>query len=339
MAKKIKILSIDGGGIRGIIPGTIISYIEDQLRYKQGNEKRISDYFDLIAGTSTGGILTCAYLMPDSNGRPALQASEAVNIYKEKGEAIFTKKSFSKIRKLYDETYNASALESALRETFEDTKLSDLLKPCLISTYDIKNRKSTFFNSVDGQSELKNYFVRDIARATSAAPTYFEAANIHSLYGTSYPLIDGGMIANNPSMCAYSEARTLAFSKILNDSEKIDFPAGKDMMIVSIGTGSESKPYEYDKAKDWGLIEWVQPIIDIMMSGSSEIVDYQLKQLFDATQSSNQYHRLEPSRYNACPEMDDASPKNLMALEEAGKKYIEDHYELLDQIVDQVIYS
>lgn len=337
MTKKIRILSIDGGGIRGIIPGTIIAYIESEIRKREGGEKRISDYFDLIAGTSTGGILTCAYLTPSKNGRPLMMAKQAVDIYLEKGKDIFTKKSFSSIKKLLDEQYDETELEKALKDTFGDTKLKDLLKPCLISSYDIHSRKSKFFNSVDANKPMTDFYVREIARATSAAPTYFEAAYVTSIFGTGYPLIDGGVVANNPSMCAYAEARNLNFSEIFNNPDKPDKPGAQDMVLISIGTGSENTPYNFEKAKDWGTIEWIQPIIDIMMSGSSEIVNYQLQQLFDVTDSSSNYYRLEPSRYHASADMDDASRKNLLALEEAGRKYIEDNIDYLDEIIDKLI--
>jgi uncharacterized protein len=345
--KKIRILSIDGGGIRGILPGVILTYIEERLMAKEGKDARISDYFDLIAGTSTGGILTCTYLIParDNNGiptkRPKLTAKQAVDIYLDRGDDIFELSMWQKIKSkggLTDEKYSSAELEEALNDYFGDTLLSELLKPCLITSYDVKSRRAHFFNQIDAKETSTHDFpVKQVARATSAAPTYFEVARVKSVYGTPYPLIDGGVFANNPAMCAYAEARGIDFSKVLNDPEKFDKPHAHDMIIVSIGTGSTSKPYQYNDAKDWGMIQWIQPIIDIMMSGNSETINYQLRKIWETTGTPDNYIRLEPALYEANNEMDDASQKNLTALHEAGMKFVADNERLLDQIVAKLI--
>jgi patatin-like phospholipase/acyl hydrolase len=110
--KKIRILSLDGGGIRGILPGIILHQIELKLQKKTGDPNlRLSDMFDFMAGTSTGGILALAYLTPNEEKRPKLTAQEAVNIYLKKGDQIFNVSNWHKIRTvngLADEKYNAS---------------------------------------------------------------------------------------------------------------------------------------------------------------------------------------------------------------------------------------
>ena len=174
-----------------------------------------------------------------------------------------------------DEKYSADELEEALQDTFQDKMLSDLLKPCIISSYDIRNAKPHFFKQHKSHNKIFNYKIKDVARATSAAPTYFEAARIKNELGTPYALVDGGLFANNPTMVAYSEARTMKFP------DKINYPTAKDMLIVSIGTGSQSQSYSYKKVKDWGLVNWVKPIIEIMMSGNSSATHYHLTQIFD----------------------------------------------------------
>ncbi len=340
MKKKVRILSIDGGGIRGIIPGVILTYIEKSLQIKEGRQDvRLSDYFELVAGTSTGGILTCLYLAPDENNRPKFSTEEAVDLYMKMGKDIFHRSFRQKLLStggVSDEKFSVNALEIALNEYFKDLELRDLLRPCLITAYDIKNRKTHIFDQISAiKSDIKNYYLRDVARATSAAPTYFEVANIKSLQGTPYSLIDGGMVANNPALCAYSEARTIYFSQIREDLP--DLPFADDMMLVSIGTGSQGVSYSYDDAKNWGLIGWISPIIDILMSGSSEIVNYQLGKIFNQKEKGGIYIRLEPTTYNASPEMDDGSPKNLNALHDAGNKFISDNFEFLDNIVDKLI--
>jgi len=147
--KKIRILSIDGGGIRGILPGVILSYIEDRLIEKEGENARLCDYFDLMVGTSTGGILACTYLIPEKDGngkptnRPKFTASQAVDIYLKRGGKIFEVSFMQKVKSkggLADEKFSAKELEIALNDYYGETKLSELLKPCLITSYDIKAR-------------------------------------------------------------------------------------------------------------------------------------------------------------------------------------------------------
>lgn len=337
---RLRILSIDGGGIRGVIPGVILTYIEMELQKREGKDVRLADYFDLIAGTSTGGILTCAYLVPGDNNRPKYTAEEAVNFYFERGGKIFDVSFWQALRTqggLSDEKYSAKELEKALNYYFGDITLSQLIKPCMITAYDILNRRAMFFNSADAKSPTKDFYIKHVCRATSAAPTYFEVAKVPSLYGTTYPLVDGGMFANNPAMCAYSEARTMDFGKHLDKKSSPKHPQADDMFLLSIGTGGNPHKYDYEKAKDWGLVSWIKPIIDIMMSSNSETVDYHLKQLFDTTNAPDNYIRIEPDLYNASPNLDDASDDNLKNLREAGLQYIANNTEQLNKIVDKLI--
>ena len=320
---KIKILSIDGGGIRGILPGIILTRLEEKLQELSKDESvRIADFFDLLAGTSTGGILSLAYLVPDDKNRPLLTAREAVNLYLERGDKIFDVNLWQKLNSGFgvtDEKYSAKELEKALQDTFQDKMLSDLLRPCIISSYDVRNAKPHFFKQHKSHNQVYNYKIKDVARATSAAPTYFETARIKNEIGTPYALVDGGLFANNPAMVSYSEARTMKFT------DKIDYPTAKDMLIISIGTGSQSQSYSYKKVKDWGLVNWVKPIIEIMMSGNSSATHYHLIQIFDTLKKQydkNCYHRLEPDIMSADPKMDNASVKNLKLLEEDALNYI-----------------
>ena len=342
--KKITILSIDGGGIRGILPGVILAYLEQQLREKTGNmETYLCDYFDLLAGTSTGGILTCMYVTPDEDNRPKFSAQDAVDLYLKNGKKIFSIPFGRRIINwfgLFEAKYPVVNIERILHSYLGEAKLSQALKPCMITAYEIFQRKTVFFNQVDTRKGTTNdFFMRDIARSTSAAPTYFKPAEIHSTFGAPLYLVDGGMFANNPSMCAYAEARTLKFSEILKRDDKPDYPNAGDMVLISIGTGSQGDPYPYRIAKKWGVVGWLKPLIDILMSGNSETVHYELNQLFGTFEPSNggTYFRLEPTVETADSSMDLATPENMKALEEAGKVFITRNAALLDKIVDILI--
>ena len=329
----MRILSIDGGGIRGILPGQILVALEKKLQEKSDNaEARIADYFDLMAGTSTGGILTCLYLCPGKKEpeRSRFSASEAVELYLERGDEIFDVSVWKRLSAgngVWDEKYSADELEKALEEYLGELKLSELLKPCLITSYNIRKRKTHFFKQHKAKESIKDDFlVRDVARATSAAPTYFEVARVESMSLTPYPLIDGGVFANNPALCAYAEARTL--------QEK---PTAKDMFLLSLGTGKIKEPYYYKEAKDWGKVGWLGPVLDIMMSGVAETVDYQLNQIFDSVGESSRYVRIAPELGNAKPEMDNATIENLRALKEAGEKCAQENDAVLDEVADRLV--
>lgn len=342
---------MDGGGIKGIIPGQILVALEKKLQDKKDDTVRLADYFDLIAGTSTGGILTCIYLCPDEDNptRPRFSAQEAADLYLEKGDEIFKIPWRHKIRTaggLRDEKYPADGLEEALDDYFKEIKLSNLLNPCLVTAYDIKRRKGHFFRQHTAENDAYNFYIKDVARATSAAPTYFECARVKSFTNINYPLVDGGVFVNNPTLCAYAEARKI-FTKT---SEPEKHVTAKDMVILSLGTGHAKKSYSYDEAKDWGMIEWVTPVIDIMMSGVAETVDYQLKQIYNAVKTEKtveaenaldvekQYLRINPKLpSDVNPDMDDATQENVDALQQLGTETAQDHDDELDRLVELLL--
>lgn len=329
-----KILSLDGGGIRGIIPGQVLVALETKLQQKTGNpDARIADFFDFFAGTSTGGILTCILLCPSETDKTTARfsAKEAVELYVNNGSKIFDSSTWHKMISLdgvSEEKYQAAGLEDCLKTYFTDLKLSDLLKPCIVTSYDIERRETKFFAQHDYalKGDVANFWVREVCRATSAAPTYFETELIKSFSGEAYACVDGGVFANNPSLCAYSEVRNAKGN-----------PTEKDMFVVSIGTGSADQHYDYDKAKNWGAIGWVRPVIDIMMSGAAEVTNYHMVKLFSASNNLDNYIRIQPSSLGgANPQMDDASDKNIAALSQIGIDTANNCPEL-DRIVDMLV--
>lgn len=333
----IKILTIDGGGIRGILPGELLHKLERIIQKKTNNDNaKIGDYFDMIAGTSTGGILTTFLLCPGDDGKAKYHAKDAVELYIKNGDQIFHKSlmhSITSLGGIIEEKYPAVNLENILKENLgEDLWLSDLIKPCLLPSYDIQNRRTMFFNQFDAvRNEHYDFKVWEIARATSAAPTYFETAKISSKTGNEYALVDGGVFANNSSICAYVEAR----EHFKNENGR--GVSAKDIFMVSLGTGSAEKPYMYNKAKGWGAAEWLKPIIDIMMSGSAETVDYQLKHVFDSEDVPHQYFRIEPTLGAADVDMDNVKEQNLQALKLAGEKSALAFEDKLNTIADVLI--
>ena len=342
MKNKIRILSLDGGGIRGIISCVILKYIEEQLQAQDNLTAKIGDYFDLIAGTSTGGLITALLLFPDENKKAKFSVNEALDLYAKKGESIFHVSFFQHLLNpfgLLKEKISDKNIEQQLELVFGNLELKDFIKPCLITSYDITARKAKLFTSHNAQEPINNFYVKDVCRATSAAPTYFEPAQIKSLYEQQYTLIDGGVYANNPTLCAYAEARKINFSTILNNGQKPDCPTINDMIIVSIGTGTVSKPYYFEDFDNAGKVKWIAPLIDILLSSNVETVDYQMLKMYDTLGDRNQlnYHRIMPKLNKASPEMDDTSKENIFELIQAGLLYVSENQEQLNTIVKKLI--
>ncbi len=322
-----RILSIDGGGIRGIIPGKVLIQLENEIRNQYGTDKNISDYFDLITGTSTGGILALGLCIPDKNNLPKYNAQDLLDIYVDRGDDIFDTsiwKSITSVGGLNDEKYDAHELEDALNDYFNDVMLSHLLKHCLITAYDIKRRKTHFFRSSAASKDKRhNFLVRDVARATSAAPTFFQPARIKSSANIIYPLIDGGLFANNPTMCAYAEARNVH-----------QISGSEEMTILSLGTGESKKSYPYTAAKDWGAASWIKPVLDIMSTAVSETTDFELQQIFSSSDRTDHYLRIQTSIPGwGSSEMDNASAENIQALQDIGEQLASNNQNGLENFV------
>ena len=228
------------------------------------------------------------------------------------------------------ELVSEKKLEQYFNKYFSDTRLSELIKPCLVTAYDTERRSSFFFTSHNAAERGRDFLVRDVARATSAAPTYFEAAGIKSLAGVFYSLVDGGLFANNPAMCAYAEARKTDFGWI-------NKPVAADIIMLSLGTGRIEKQYLYEDIKNWGVVSWIRPLIDIMMSGVSETVDHQLTQIYKSVNSEQNYLRIAPDLEEASPEMDLADRSNIKALVKAGKDAVEANRRQLDMMAEMLV--
>jgi uncharacterized protein len=343
--KNIRLLSLDGGGIRGIITAHILAALEERLnrmyenKYKRQPDRplRIAQFFDMVAGTSTGGILTCALLAPHPEfpDYPRYSAEDAIDIYLKNGKKIFSKSreaKFPLVTAFFGAKYTRNKIETTLDEYFDSIRMSQLIRPCLITSYDIEKRRAVFFTQHDARTKggMYDFLVRDVARSTSAAPTYFPPGRAESQSHLVYHTIDGGLFANNPTMCAVVESLKLFGEKgqLLNPAE---------MFIVSLGTGSIEKPYLHDKARKWGTVGWIAPIIDIMMSAVSETVDYQLRKLYDAIHHKEQYFRITPDLFTADSEMDNTSDKNLEALRQAGLANVINCESQLDKIARRLM--
>jgi patatin-like phospholipase/acyl hydrolase len=271
---------------------------------------------DLVAGTSTGGILACALTRAGADGRPHFTAEQLAGIYVEEGAAIFHRGVLKRIASVdgwVDERYEDDGLNGALTRYLGDAALSDALVDVLVTAYDIHDRFAFFFRSARARNDPAYDFpLVQVARATSAAPSYFEPAQVTDVAGTrTYPLVDGGVYAVNPSMCAYADVvRT-----------------GELELMLSLGTGALTRAYTFEEARGWGQLEWARPVLDIVFDGVADTIEFEA-----GTLMGDRYVRLQTELEAASDDLDDASERNLAALRSDAERLIAASAHELDRV-------
>jgi uncharacterized protein len=319
--QRINVLAIDGGGIRGIIPAMVMAEIEAQTG------RPIAHLFDLIAGSSTGGILALGLTKPLRPGskEPAFSAAQMVDLYVQNGAEIFPQGISRKVAQFFGAKYPTKGLDRVLRQYFGGAHLRDTITRVLITSYDIEHRQAFFFKSTRAQNSDKpgsDFAMCDVARATAAAPTYFTPARLALAESEGYfALIDGSMIANNPAMCAYVEALRL-------------FP-GADICVVSLGAGIPVSGFDLNKASRWGVLQWAVPAINVAIDGPSNTVHYQL----DTLLRKWNYYRLDVKLVNGPYLLDDASDRNIQRLQGLARVMIDECHEQIERACARLLVS
>jgi patatin-like phospholipase/acyl hydrolase len=309
----VKVLCIDGGGIRGLIPALVLAEIE------QRTGRRIAELVDLVAGTSTGGILACGLTRPGPDGRPLYSAQELAGIYVEEGPRIFHRSLLKRIFSVdgwVDERYDDDGLDAALARYLGEATLSQALADVLVTAYEISDRLAFFFRSARARSDPAYDFpLVQVARATGAAPSYFEPAEATDVAGArTYPLIDGGVFAVNPSMCALADVTAAGRADELR-------------LMLSLGTGDHTRSYSFEQTRSWGQLEWARPVLDMVFDGVADTTDFEA-----ATLMGDRYVRLQTELNIASDDLDDASESNLAALRREAEQLIAASQEELDRV-------
>lgn len=276
-----RILSLDGGGVRGILSLGFLEKLEAQLRKRHDNpELLLCEYFDLIGGTSTGSIIATGLAM-------GMSASELKKYYFEMADNIFGKKKniINYISK--GERYDIKPLRTALKSVIGDTKLGDpeRLKTGLCIVTKRADTFSTwpFINHPDGKfyKQNKDLDLWKIVRASSAAPTYFLPINLDLGDGEEGAFIDGGIsMANNPSLTLLMIATLRGFP--------FHWPMGPDnLLMVSVGTGLLVQKYAQTDFKKMSLLGWAGMLPDYFMTDANYYNQLLMQILSDSPTAKN----------------------------------------------------
>jgi patatin-like phospholipase/acyl hydrolase len=269
--KPFKILSIDGGGIRGVFPAKILAELEAKLKADGHDKWQINEHFDLICGTSTGGILAIGLAL-------GIPAQELHDLYLEKAKIIFgNKKNF--LKQLRYASHERTQLESLIRNKYkeksfgeEDPRLNDCKTNICVPIYDLLNGQPSVLKNKYHKRFTRDYHIPayKAALATSAAPTYFtpyssEYTDMSGAPQTFSNKVDGGVVANNPALLGIIEAQEAFKQKLPN------------IRVLSIGTGHQKFSDGADRKK-WGILYWMAKdkktrLIDLFMQGQSQMVE------------------------------------------------------------------
>ncbi|KAJ4759935.1 Patatin [Rhynchospora pubera] len=294
---RVCILSIDGNPSihGGIMASKALSYLEQTLRLKSSNpQARISDYFDLAAGTGVGGVLSAMLFSSDNGSRPLFTADDTWRFLtswwpKLLGQKTHNKRGgfFWQRNRTHDST--TKAMEAAMKQLFgENLTLKDTLKPVLIPCYDLQTSAPFVFSRADAiESESYDFRLWEVGRATWAEPGRFEPEETRSIDGKTVCFgIDGGLVMSNPA--------SVAITHVLHNKQEFPFVRGvEDILVISLGCGSGGgSELAGGDWRRWGQKDWAQPVARIAADGAAEFVDHAVAMAFGQHRAAN-YVRIQ----------------------------------------------
>lgn len=314
------ILCIDGGGMRGIVPVMILQKLESFVR-EAGSEKALQKHFDLIAGTSTGGLISSGLVFPgsfsgkDYSGIKQVDFKAFEDIYMTVGKTIFpTAGGFRSLvnvpLQVITDKYPVEGLETLLDTWFGETKLSEAQVPTLLMAYNLSKGKEEMLRSYANDGLSKDMKASQACRATSAAPTFFASLNYEGNL-----LVDGGITANNPSLYAYLEAKKL-------------YPDCKKFHILSIGTASQIHRTEDETA---GLVNWIDQVSPMYMTAQKQTVAYAMERFDDVD-----YVRID-REFDEPVKMDDTRDSTMQKLRAFGIQIAQDYEAQLKDFASKLV--
>jgi|TARA_B110000971_G_scaffold193834_1_gene207022 patatin-like phospholipase/acyl hydrolase len=318
--KPIRVLSIDGGGMRGIIPATYLETMENI------SGLGVSELFDVMVGTSTGAILSVGLTVANEKNKPKYKASDFVKLYQNMGSVIFHKKHsmFKVLDGIFRPSYDPNGYEKLLEEYFGETTISEALTEIVVPSIELQDMKMHIFTRSKARKEsIYDFKIREIIRAATAAPSFFPAADLNDVDGKSMgTFVDAGLSTNNPGMIALVEAKKLA--------------KDANFLFVSLGTGAISKPIDAMKAKNWGEVEWLKSIFDLQGDAQSSYTEIAISTFLE-NNKNNSYHRFQIDLHRLPIQLDDTKPKDIEELRVAAIKATKEQFNTINQLTQRLM--
>lgn len=319
-----------------MIPSVFLSKLKETLE-KSGFTKPFHKVFDLMAGTSTGGLIALALSVPlyRTNGylydeQGGISPHKLPDLYITLGDKVFPGSNRfvrKAIRQIFTSKYKADPFYLILKDLFKDCTVKSALTNLLITSFDMKSMQPVFIKKrpvASGGDADPDYFMVDSALATAAVPTYFPPAYVCSIENPANALclIDGGVFCINPAMTALTEARKIC--------------PGCEYFILSLGTGTQRESYNVDKIKNWGSLSWISPwlgvpIIAAVGEGQRISTNHMLKKLPQVT-----FFRFDTELEDEKGRIDDGSRENLGYLKEKAEELVRDNMDQIE-IIAQII--
>jgi uncharacterized protein len=346
---RMRILSIDGGGIRGLIPALVVSDLERRLERATGEKRPLTDYFHLFAGTSTGGLIALGLTAPDPDRPrvPRMDGERLVSLYRDRGPGIFafTPQRVLSLDGWIGPKHSPAGLEAAITDEVGTLPLRLALRDVVITAYDMTSLSPHFFKRWRARESYRRdpnaveETMLDAGMATSCAPTYFPS------YGgiAGRALVDGGVFAGNPTVAAIAEAL-----KRVSDSPARLNP--HQLFVVSLGTGEPARTlgFPQQQVRRWGRLGWIlprrgaPPLVGALLDGPSDAMDHWAHMLLNHHREDGppapeeigrgpRHFRLQARLTRSFP-LDDASPSKLVGLEDAAGALIDERESELAEI-------
>lgn len=316
----MNLLSLDGGGVRGIITLKILKEILARANKKTGRELHIADLFDFYCGSSIGTVIISALLLPDPENpsKPKYSIDDVIKQIEVESPIMFSCSIWQDIQTLWGfrlPRYINDSRGQFYEKNFDNTPFGKLLKPVVFFCGDMASGMPIYFNNT--VEDYKNYKLTDILSGTTAAPTYFPSKKM-TIDGRNCDLIDSGCVVNNTSLLTFVEA-----THMFKDKYNIE-----QLYQVSIGTGQVNSSND---SHFWGLFDWGYYITDILMDFNSKNQDYELSKIA----SGGQFDRLNPVIPSNLDYLD--RPQYIKQYIEITDAWILEKGSLVDAVVDKLL--
>lgn len=327
--RKIRILSLDGGGIKGVLSLYILEELKRQLM-NIGATKPLSHYFDLLVGCSTGALVVLGLVAPSAMDQRPLTVEQLTDLYQGKATSIFDTSLrpslFTFFLNLFTPPKTPVAFEEKLAMLFNDDTLKSIKKHVLVPCLNMRHYDPMFFTQLRPLEQTKpNFYLRDLSRAATSDPLLFPTKIIYTVdRQLPYCLVDGGFFALSPTLFAYTHSLKI-------------FPDVNSRLLLSVGTGQV--PYENrceDVAK-WSYSKWVSPLNESPLTKC--FFQGQIKSSNDAMRliPNVDFYRFEPPIDPTESGSLNSSKKNLENLNTVGMAYIESHQNSLKKIAKELV--